>query len=185
MKLDADRVLDVVTRLLPDMGIDVLMIGGHAVNAYGVSRATQDIDFMIAADNVNDVRQIMHDAGFTNLAVHQTVTFFSRPGSSLRVDFLKVDRGTMDALMANARKVNYFSGYSVWIPELKDLLAMKLFALASVGAKREDKDFSDIVNLSMENHLDPDTDLCELCEKFGTAEIYQRICNRIRELRDD
>jgi len=62
---------------------------------------------------------------------------------------------------------------------------MKLFALASGGAKREDKDFSDIVNLTLENRFDIETDLRELCREFGTDEIYEQVCARIRKLIHD
>lgn len=56
MKFDVDDVFDVVTRRLPAAGVDCIMIGGHAVNHYGVSRATQDIDFMVATSDEGAVR---------------------------------------------------------------------------------------------------------------------------------
>ena len=59
MEFDADVVFDVVSRRLPAVGVDAVMIGGHAVNHYGVSRATQDIDFMIAAADEGAVRRVM------------------------------------------------------------------------------------------------------------------------------
>ena len=140
---------------------------------------------MIASADEAVVREAMCSAGFTNISVHETVMFFSRPGSSLRVDFLKVNQDTIDKLLANALEVDYFAGHTVRVPQLKDLLAMKLFALASGGAKREEKDFSDIVNLTLENDLDPVRDLYELCQGFGTDEIYERVCARVKELRHD
>ena len=45
----------------------------------------------------------MSHAGFTNMAIHEAVLFFSRPESPLRVDFLKVNEETMDKLLANSR----------------------------------------------------------------------------------
>jgi hypothetical protein len=73
MRSDINTVLNVVTHRLPEAGIPCIMIGGHAVNHYGVIRATQDIDFMIAASASDAVKRIMRDAGFTNMAVHETV----------------------------------------------------------------------------------------------------------------
>lgn len=160
------------------------MIGGHAVNHYGFVRATQDIDFMIAAADEAAVRRVMLDAGFANIAAYETVVFFNRPGSPLRVDFVKVDRDTMDKLLAAAVVVDYFEGCRVKIPQLKDLIAMKLFALKGGSPKREDKDFPDIVHLVIENGLDVRTDLEPLCNAFGSKAIYDRLCSRIRELRD-
>ncbi|MBL7077157.1 MAG: nucleotidyltransferase [Kiritimatiellae bacterium] len=185
MDYEIDHVLEVVTQRLPEAGVDAIMIGGHAVNSYGVLRATQDIDFMIAAAQEDVVRRIMRDTGFTNMAIHETVMFFKRPESTLRIDFLKVDQDTMDKLLANSREVDYFSGHVMRIPQLKDLLAMKIFALVSGGTKREEKDFPDIVNLTMENNLDLEADLHPLCRQFGSEQIFERVSTRIRELTDD
>lgn len=185
MDSDADLVFEVVSRRLPGAGVNAVMIGGHAVNHYGVSRATQDIDFMIAAADEGTVRGVMQAAGFTNIAVHETVMFFNRPGSPLRVDFLKVDRETLDKLLANAKEIDYFGGHCVRVPQLRDLLGMKLFALAHGGAKREDKDFWDIVHLVIENRVNVDSDLQELCRQFVTDAIYTRLCVQIRDLRND
>ena len=185
MEIDADMVFDVVSCRLPKVSVAVIMIGGHAVNHYGVSRATQDIDFMIAASDEDTVRRVMQEAGFSNIATHDTVIFFNRPGSPLRVDFLKVNRETMDNLMANAKEIDYFDGHSVKVPQLRDLLSMKLFALSNGGAKREDKDFWDIVHLVIENHVNVDAELHELCRQFGTEEIYARICTQIGGMKND
>ncbi len=181
---DIDIVLDIVSRALPEAGIDAIMIGGHAVNTYGVSRATQDIDFMVAATAADAVRAIMRDAGFSNVAIHETVMFFSRPGSPFRVDFLKVNDETIGKLVANAREVEYLSGRTVRVPQLEDLLAMKIFALSSGGEKREAKDLNDIVNLVIENDVDMQGELQQLCREFGSDELYTRICLRIKESAD-
>lgn len=155
MSYDIERVFDVVSTQLPAEGVNVLMIGGHAVNHYGFTRATQDIDFMIASADEDAVRNIMSTAGYTNIAVHENVTFFSRPNESLRVDFLKVDRDTMEKLMVNSIEIDYFGEKRIRLPQLQDLLRMKIFALSQGGPKREDKDFADIVNLVIENEIDP------------------------------
>jgi predicted nucleotidyltransferase len=183
MDSEVDRVLDVACRRLPATGVDWLMIGGHAVNHYGFLRATQDIDFMIAAADEPAVRRVMSEAGFTNIAAHEAVTFFNRPGSPLRVDFLKVDSATMRELLAAAVTVDYSGMGRVKLPRLQDLIAMKLHALKSGSPQREDKDFPDIVHLVIENGLTVERELRTLCQRFGTPELYQRLSARIRELR--
>jgi hypothetical protein len=139
---------------------------------------------MIAAADEGTARRVMQEAGFTNISAHETVLFFNRPGSPLRVDFLKVDRETMDKLLANARDVDYFQGHRVRVPQLNDLLGMKLFALSNGGAKREAKDFWDIVKLVIENRVEVETTLKELCRQFGTDEIYARLCAQIGALKN-
>lgn len=183
MASEIDSVMDIVTHRLPQAGIACLMIGGHAVNHYGVIRATQDIDFMIAAPDAESVQEIMRNAGFTNIAVHETVMFFSQPDSPLRVDFLKVDPETMATLLANAVSVSYAGADAVRVPRLQDLLAMKIFSLTTGGVKRKDRDSSDIVNLVIENRVDVDTDLRTLSREFGSDAVFQELKARIEELR--
>ncbi len=184
MDSDADVVFEVISIRLPKAGVKAIMIGGHAVNHYGVSRATQDIDFMIATTDEGTARRVMQDAGFTNISAHENVLFFNRPGSPLRVDFLKVDRETMDKLLKNAKEVDYLQNHRILVPQLNDLLGMKLFALSNGGAKREAKDFWDIVKLVIENRIEVETTLKELCQQFGTDEIYVRLCTQIGVLKN-
>jgi hypothetical protein len=185
MNCEADLVFEIVSRRLPAAGIACLMIGGHAVNHYGYTRATQDIDFMIAAEDEAAVWRILSAAGFTNVATHPTVVFFQQPGGTLRVDFLKVDRATLDKLLAGSVAVDYFQGHPLRVPCLHDLIAMKLFALKSGRPEREEKDFPDIVHLVIENGLDVATELRPLCDQFGTPALYEQLCRRIQELRHD
>lgn len=182
---DADRVFNVVCQRLPELGVAVLLVGGHAVNYYGFVRATQDIDFMVTDVDEPLLGQVMREAGFTNVAVYENVIFFSRPGSTLRVDFLKVDAETMEKLMARAVSVEYFGGHRVKVPALRDLLAMKLFALKVGTRGRKERDLLDIAHLVLENDLDVERDLKPLCEEFATKAIYSEICERIEALRED
>jgi predicted nucleotidyltransferase len=179
-----ERIFDMVGMQLPKAGIEFLMIGGHAVNYYGYSRATIDVDFMIAASDISAVRSVMKDAGFTNISESENVVFFNHPQIPFRVDFLQVDGSTMKALMVDAESIDY-AGQSLRVPSLSNLIAMKLFALKNGSAKREEKDFPDIVNLVMEHELDVDADLKPLCDKFADEAIFEKLSKHIRELTDD
>jgi hypothetical protein len=121
------RILSVAAHAIPDAGIDCILIGGFAVNHYGYSRSTLDVDFMILADDLDRVRRVMVDAGFTNVSVHENVVFFSSGEGEPRVDFLRVNEETMRKLMANAVQVDV-RGHTIRVPALRDLLAMKTFA---------------------------------------------------------
>lgn len=182
MNFAVDLIFEIVGERLERAHIKALLIGGHAVNCYGVTRATQDVDFMIAADDEGTILPIMRDAGFTNISKHENVTFFSRPGDPFRVDFLKVDRATMNGLLANAQEIAYFGERRIRVPHLKDLLGMKVFALANGGAKREAKDFWDIVNLVIENRFDVETGLKALCTQYGTDGLFERLRSQIERL---
>lgn len=173
-------IFDVVSRKLPEAGVEFLMIGGHAVNYYGYSRATIDVDFMIASSDVQEVREVMKAAGFTNVSESDNVIFFNHPENPHRVDYLKVDSGSMTQLLQNAEHISY-ANVEVSAPRLKDLIAMKLFALANGAKQREEKDLPDIVHLSMEHGLSAEGDLKPLCERFANNEVYEAVRRRISE----
>ena len=175
-----ESVFDVVGRKLPKAGVEFLMIGGHAVNHYGYSRATIDVDFMIAASDQKTVLAVMKKAGYTNISQSENVIFFSMPGVPVRVDFLQVDDATMGALLGDAEEVDY-GGQSVRVPSLANLIAMKLFALKSGSSNRWEKDFPDIVHLAIENELELETDLKPLCERFADVAVYEKLAARIQE----
>ena len=175
-----EYIFDVVGKKLPAAGIGFLMIGGHAVNHYGYSRATIDVDFMIASSDVDAVRSVMKSSGFTNISQSENVVFFNNPDVPYRVDFLQVDEATLRTLVAGAQRIEY-GGQSLLVPSLLDLIAMKLFALKEGSAKREGKDFPDIVNLAVEHGLDIEKDLKPLCDQFADQEIYLKLTQKIRE----
>lgn len=172
-------VFNVVGRKLPEAGIEFVMIGGHAVNHYGYSRATIDIDFMIAARDMSMVRSLMKDSGFSNISESKNVVFFEHPNLPYRVDFLQIDSGSMQKLLAHAAQIDY-AGISLKVPSLKDLISMKLFALKHGSKRREEKDFPDIVNLVIEHKLELENELKPLCEKFADAQIFAELAERIR-----
>lgn len=58
------EILETVAQLLDNKGIDALLIGGFAVNHYGYTRNTLDVDFMVA---VNDIVHLvlLHEINVT------------------------------------------------------------------------------------------------------------------------
>lgn len=56
-----DEILAIASTRLPEAGVECLLIGGFAVNHYGYTRNTLDVDFMIVADRIDAVRKIMQN----------------------------------------------------------------------------------------------------------------------------
>lgn len=175
-------IFGVAARQLSAANVDCILIGGFAVNYHGYTRNTLDVDFMIVAQKLGAVRQIMMQAGFTNMTSDENVAFFNVPGSPLRVDFLRVDGNTMHKLIGNAINANIY-GYEIKVPALRDLIAMKIFALSHDVARRLGKDLPDIAYLSVLHNLDLEADIRPLCNRFGTYKTYDLIRRQVEELR--
>lgn len=176
-----DRAFAAVSGPLAAAGVECLLIGGFAVNHYGYSRSTLDVDFMVVADRLDDLRRIMVGEGFANVVVEDNVVFFSAPESSLRVDFLRVDSETMRALLDRSLWIE-FHGHRIRVPALMDLLAMKLFALAHAADRRADKDLPDIVALCRIHKLDIEKDMLPLCMKHATRNIFEQVAARVKAI---
>ena len=175
-------IFDVVARQLSAANVDCILIGGFAVNYHGYTRNTLDVDFMIVAQQFDAVRQIMMQAGFTNMISDQNVAFFNIPGSPLRADFLRVDGDTMCKLLGHAIKANVY-GCEIKVPALQDLIAMKIFSLSQDFNRRLGKDLPDIAYLSVLNNLDLEFDIRPLCNRFGKRKIYDLIRDQVEALR--
>ncbi len=179
--MNVHDILQLVSRRLPEAGVDYLLIGGFAVNYYGYTRNTLDVDFMVAADQLAAVRSVLAEAGFINISIEENVVFFNRPDTTVRVDFLRVDGATLKKLLANAIDADLY-GARVKLPALKDLLAMKIFAFAQSGARRLGKDLPDIAFLAVLHHLDPEKDIRPLCDKFGDTVTFALIKDQMESL---
>jgi len=181
--MNLQEMIQRVIQALSQSGIKCLLIGGYAVNYYGYTRNTIDVDFMITAEDADKSRKLLKDAGFSNMSDGGTVLIFSRPDSSLRIDFLKTDVDTLGKLFQNAHAIQLF-GATVEIPSLLDLLAMKFFALGQALHMREDKDVPDIAWLSILNKLDPVQDLLPLAKRFANETVYDKVVKKIAQLQE-
>ncbi len=178
---DLQTIFDVVAGKLPAAGVECLLVGGFAVNYYGYTRNTLDVDWMIVAEQRDDVLAIMRREGFTNSAVHENVMFFQRPGSGWRVDFLQADADTMAHLLSRAKSVAV-QGATVKVPALQDLIAMKLFSLAQNPERRTGKDLPDIVHLSVFNGLDLERDIHPLATRYASETVFKIVSDHIKAL---
>jgi len=78
-----------VSRRLPEADIGFLMIGSHEVNHSGCIRTNMDVDFMLASEDVSAVRQVLKDAGVTNVSEGETFISFRFPILRLSLIFCR------------------------------------------------------------------------------------------------
>ena len=177
-----EDIFKIISETLPEAGVGCLLIGGFAVNHYGYTRNTLDVDFMIVGTDASAVGRMMHDAGFVNIDERDNVLFCSRSEGGPRIDFLKVDVETMRKLQGNAREITMY-GFSLRLPCLHDLIAMKIFALTQNTARRMAKDLPDIAYLAVLNDLDLEADLKPLSDRYGSPPVYTMIADQMEALR--
>ena len=174
MRGDLNAIFTLLTDILPDTGIRLLLIGGHAVNFHGVTRATRDVDFILAAEDEPRFHRALTGAVFTDYAANETVAVFHHPGSKYRIDALKVDRDTLDELLGRSERMTVAPGKSLPVPALPDLIAMKLAAIRNQPNRRKLRDLPDIARLVHLHNLSDDA-VKKLCGRYGPPGIFQEL----------
>lgn len=147
-----------------EQNIRFALIGGFALHVAGFTRATNDIDFLIEADDLVKVKGIMSRLGYE--LTHESPEFsnYWHPMKHLGcVDYLHARREYTRKMLARARKHKILknSAVPVLIPE--DIIGLKVQSMVNNPARRS-LDMADIEYLLREQ-LD-DLDLKMIREYF-------------------
>jgi len=158
------------------LGLKYLVIGGHAVNAYGTPRTTIDIDFLICKDDLQTWTSLLLKEGFKVMNAGNNFVQFSPPyGTVWNLDLMLVNQKTWAELHSAARQVTML-GINTLVPSAEHLIGLKVHALKFGPERRRGQDLADVVMLIRNAGIDP---RCEsfkkLIDQFGTQEIYEQI----------
>jgi hypothetical protein len=153
----SEDIFAAVARAASEHGLPILVIGGHAVNAYGYTRTTLDADFLICAEDHSAWRRVFEEAGYRWQM--ETDAFIKlRPpegrGDLLPVDVMLVDGETFARLLAEGRELQ-FGKSALAVPKPLHLIALKLHAMRNPERFRTGKDLLDILHLVRICRIDP------------------------------
>ena len=159
--------------------ISCVLIGGFAVNYYQVSRQTADVDFLITKEDFEMILNLLEENGFKKDCEQET--FARLLGDRLYmmdIDFMFVDKDTLNKVINGGKEI-FIASRKFIVPSLDHLIALKLHAIKYNPKIREYKDFPDIIQLIRVNKLNiKDAGFKELCLKYGTEELYNKILER-------
>lgn len=153
----------------------LLVIGGHALGVYGVSRQTLDVDCLIAAEDRSLLDDFLREGDFSLLGSTENFARYT-PKSPLlpEVDVLFVDETTFAKLLPAAVPLSLHTE-GLRVPALAHLIALKLHAIRN-NPLREARDLGDIAELLRANPESvSQTELAALCDQFGTPGIETKL----------
>ena len=155
--------------------IPIILIGGVAINMYGHSRGTEDIDFLISDDSVEKIKKVLDDMGMKLWVKNDLFRRYTKKDWNIKaIDFLNVEQATFEQIQKQSKKIK-IKGHELLIPSIFHLIALKLHAIKN-NKQRELGDLPDILEIMKINRVNPATDeFKNLCLKFGTVEIYTKI----------
>jgi Nucleotidyl transferase AbiEii toxin, Type IV TA system len=158
-----------------------LVIGGHAVNLYGFSRETADLDFLVCSDDRPSWTALFTELGYRIFSESQNfVQLASDKETGWPVYLMFVRPATFQPTLEDSRVMEFY-GSTARVPTLEHLIALKLHAIKNTQAHRFLKDFLDVENLIRTNNLDIKSEnIRRLFEKYATLELYERMSATLR-----
>ena len=167
--------LDVLSQAVAAKPTRLLIIGGHAMQVYGVIRQTLDVDCLVTDKDLPALRELLTNAGYREVSgTDNFVRFRHKSPYLMDMDVLLVDASTFDHLHQNSREYS-IDAPGLRMPALQHLIALKLHALKNAPA-RETKDLPDILELLKRNpSVLSEKEFACLCERFGPAGIMKKI----------
>jgi predicted nucleotidyltransferase len=167
------ETLDAETRR---RNLQYLIIGGLAINKYGYSRDTADLDIFVCQQDRAGWLALFSELGYTLFHDGGSFVQLTAPAENAwPVDLMLVQEKTFRPIFAASREADLY-GTQVRIPALEHLIALKLHALKHTRPHRFLKDFLDVENLIRINRLDIKSEkIRQLFLNYGTLDVYEKI----------
>jgi hypothetical protein len=172
-------VFHLIADVFNKKNITAVLIGGFAVNYYKVTRQTADIDFLITKEDFDKISALLENEGYEkDYSQDVFVKLTSSQHSLMDLDFMFVDRETISKIIKDAKEIAIAKQKFI-VPSLDHLIALKLHSLKFNLKLRENRDLPDIIELIRVNKVKVKRgEFKEMCLKFGTEELYNRILNK-------
>lgn len=145
--MDLARVVGRLADFLEGEGVQVAVVGAHALQAYGVTRATIDLDLLTERRAQERLVPFMETLGYETL--HRSEGYSNHLHHDRewgRVDFVYVDERTSGNLFGRATERATIGGRDVVLPRPEHLVAMKVLAMKN-DRRRVLKDLADVQEL--------------------------------------
>lgn len=141
--MDFFRVLPDLCRQLDDSAVRYALIGGFGMAMRGVQRATLDLDFIIALEDLDTADGVLCGLSFKRYFHSENVSHYRRDDQNWRVDLLHAFRTPALAMLDRAERLEVEGGPSLPVAATEDIIGLKVQAMNNDPA-RADQDWLDI-----------------------------------------
>jgi predicted nucleotidyltransferase len=179
--LDFKLVIDKLLTAFQDKDIHYALIGGFALGALGITRATVDIDFLVHRDDLDKVHTIMTGLGYDRAFHTDNVSqYLSADNIFGEIDFLHAFREISVGMLQRAENKKIFGGtISIKVLKVEDLIGLKVQAIAN-DETRKPIDLADIKALIALRKTDIEWPLLEnYFAMFGFHELLKDLRKEI------
>ena len=181
--MDFKAVLSLIIKRFSKEQVRYALMGGFALGALGVPRATIDLDFLVHREDLPKIDSIMKENGYECMYKSENVSqYVSAVKIFGEIDFLFAFRDISIKMLERALTKDIFSGeLKIRVLRPEDIIGLKVQALIN-DKTRAAKEYLDIEALM--EYYGPDLDwisIKEYFEIFGKAgkfkELKKRFCD--------
>ena len=142
--MDFTKVITDVVGAMERAGIRYALIGGFAMALRGVQRATMDLDFILALDDLPKAEAILLGHGYKRAFQSENVSHFISPDQQWgRIDILHAFRRPTLGMLERAESIAIEPGLSLRVVHAEDIIGLKIQALVN-DRTRAENDWHDI-----------------------------------------
>jgi predicted nucleotidyltransferase len=141
--MDFLRALAQLTEKLDAASVRYALIGGFGMAMRGVQRATMDLDFVLALDDLEQANQILVELGFRRYFHTENVSHYRHEALAERIDLLHAFRRPAMAMLDRAERIELQAGLSVPVAAVEDIIGLKVQAMSN-DVSRAEQDWLDI-----------------------------------------
>ena len=169
-----EEVLKLIKGFHAQENVPFAVAGAFALHAYGISRATQDLDFITTEGIRERLISFLESKGYETLNKSEGFSnhLHSRPDWG-RIDLIYVGQTTADLLLGSAVEIELMPGITAPVPIPEHLIALKLHAMRSDPGRR----YQDLADLKLLLQLDSlDQEKAEVYfHQYGFPEEYREL----------
>lgn len=144
--MDFLRALADLTEKLDAVSVRYALIGGFGMAMRGVQRATIDLDFVLALDDLDQADRALHELGFRRYFHTDNVSHYRHDELGERIDLLHAFRRPAMAMLDRAERIELKPGLTVPVASVEDIIGLKVQAMNNDLARAE-QDWLDIRQL--------------------------------------
>lgn len=172
--MDYERVLGSLQSFFVAGGVRYAVIGGFGLHAYGLARATFDVDFVVDAQAQSRLVEHLETIGYETLNVTSGYSNHLHRDSALgRLDFVYVRDETAERLFAGCRPLPIVGEVEAPVPRPEHLAAMKVQAMKN-DPERTFREMADLLFLLRLPGIDR-SEVRRQFERCGLVERYREL----------
>jgi hypothetical protein len=172
--LDFGKVLKTLSAFFEREGFRYAAVGAFGLHAYGLTRATSDLDFLTEADAQAPLVKFLASLSYETLHISAGYSNHAHLDPAMgRVDFIYVSGETSRQLFAGTKKMLLLENLAIPVPRAEHLAAMKIQAMKN-DPQRTLQEMADIQFLLRLPGID-EQEIRSYFERHGLLEKFDEI----------